>query len=116
MSLFLYLSDDRFAACPGPSLSFIFFANFQGFFSYSCYFGDLDNIYLQLPIKFTFAAFAFFHAVFVIYRLLYLGFLVILLYNENPCHNFYCFAYSIRFLIFLLLTSSLLKFLQDFSF
>ena len=57
-----------------------------------------------------------FHAVFGIYRLLYLGFLVILLYNENPCHNFYFFAYSIRFLIFLLLTSSLLKFLQDFSF
>lgn len=53
----------------GPSLSFIFFANFQGSYSYSCYFGDLGNIYLQFPIKFTFAPFAFFSCCFGVYQI-----------------------------------------------
>ena len=57
-----------------------------------CYFGDLGNIYLQLPIKLYFCCICFLFMLFLVFiRLLYLCFLVI------SSHNLYFFLLYILF-------------------
>ena len=59
-----------------------------------CYFGDLGNIYLQLPIKLYFCCICFLFMLFLVFiRLLYLCFLVI--------SSLFDFATSIRVITFI---------------
>ena len=92
---------------------FHFLWKLPGFFQLFLLFWGFRQHLFAVADKIYFRSICFlFMLCFLFIRLLYLCFLVIWLYNENPCHNFYFFVSSIRFLIFLLLTSSLLKFLQ----
>ena len=92
---------------------FHFLCKLPGFFQLFLLFWGFGQHLFAVADKIYFCCNCFLFMLFLLFiGLLYLCFLVIWLYNENPCHNFYFFAYSIRFLIFLLLTSSLLKFLQ----
>ena len=74
-------------------MSRAFFA-FQFLCKLPCYFGDLGNIYLQLPIKLYFRCICFLFMLFLIFiRLLYLCFLVI--------SSLFDFTTSIRVITFI---------------
>ena len=67
---------------------------FQFLCKLPCYFGDLGNIYLQLPIKLFFCCICFLFMLFLIFiRLLYLCFLVI--------SSLFDFTTSIRVITFI---------------
>ena len=80
---------------------FHFLWKLPGFFQLFLLFWGFRQHLFAVADKIYFRSICFlFMLCFLFIRLLYLCFLVIWLYNENPCHNFYffCFFYSFSYI------------------